>query len=117
MKIKEGTVLATLSVSSYEDMLLPLEEAQKIQTIIAKHCLGTYQEPYNLRRNGAYTTVIKRFTKQPELRVRDDWCMSKAIDATSLTEKQYADWLDAHKDGAGDDAIMDPELWLNMRGE
>jgi len=116
--MKTDKILAAVSFQSYRSYVLPLEEAQKIQSIIAKHVVGVADNLYDIRHKGRSCCLVT------EASIPDVICITKSsmesyIDATMLSDKEVTAWKETHKNNYQDNEnaeVMDPELWQEVRG-
>ena len=119
--MKTDKILATVSFQSYKSYVLPLEEAQKIQSIIAKHVVGVADNLYDIRHKG-HSCYLVTEASAPDVRVIGRSDMESYIDATMLSDKEATAWKETHKNNYHDDhddgyaEVMDPKLWQEVRG-
>ena len=116
--MKTDKILATISFTSYKSYVLPLKEAQKIQSIIAKHVVGVSDNLYDVSHKGHRCYLVTE-ANAPDVHVVSKSSMERYIDATMLSDKEVAAWRETHKNNYQDNEnaeVMDPKLWQEVRG-
>ena len=116
--MKTDKILATVSFQSYKSYVLPLEEAQKIQSIIAKHVVGVSDNLYDIRHKGDSCYIVTE-ASIPEVNGITRSKLESYIDATMLSDKEVTAWKETHKNNYQDNEnpeVMDPKLWQEVRG-
>lgn len=91
-------------------VLLPLEEAHKIQTILAKHAISVERAYDNESNSVPYLAEYST----PEVQVykdRVEW------DTRGLTHKQTRRWVEAVKEMPANGTIIDPHSFAVIHGE
>ena len=116
--MKTDKILATVSFQSYKSYVLPLEEAQKIQSIIAKHAVGMSDNLYDIRHKGRSCYLVTE-ASIPDVRGISKSELEVYIDATLLSDTEVTAWKETHKNNYQDNQnaeVMDPKLWQEVRG-
>ncbi len=101
-------IYGKLQLSWGPNVILPLEEAHKIQAILAKHARG-YSEGY---RSGAPNISYLEDYKAPAVEVVGD----PQYDCTGLSAQQKSDWLDMIRESV-EPEVMAPAMFTKLRGE
>lgn len=101
-------VYGKLNLSWGPNVLLPLEEAHKVQAILAKHARG-YSEGY--RAAAANISYLEDY-KVPAVDVVGE----PQHDCTGLSHQQKSDWLEMIRESI-EPQVMDPVMFTKIRGE
>lgn len=105
---KAKDVYARVNFSWAGNVILPLEQAHKVQEILAKHAIG-FGEAYrsdipNVKYTMEYTVPDVSITELPK------------FDCTGLTNAQRSDWEQAVRDSA-DESFLTPQEFVALRGD
>lgn len=102
-------VYGFISLNYSEGWLLPLEEAHKVQAILAKHAIkveGAW------RKGSAGNVGYMRDTEVPDVKVKS----MPEYDARGLTNKQIQEWREAIQDAEGE-VVIQPKEFIAIKGE
>lgn len=103
-------VLGMIELGYGSRVALPLEEAHKIQLILAKHAVGVERA-----HTKDYTAVSYMADfKTPEVSVISDDAL---MDTRGLTAQQIKRWLDMIKDMQTGGPVVDPHTFATIYGE
>ena len=97
----------------YDDVLLPLEIAHKVQALLAEHAVLIDKIYGSAANNHAQLRVTRTYATSPVEVLKDNI----AFDASMVDNGTYHDWQGAIKDRAVGDVVMSPEDFAKLRGE
>ena len=105
---KSKDVYARVNFSWAGNVILPIEEAHKIQAILARHAIG-FGEAYrsdipNVRYRMEYSVPDVSVTELPK------------YDCTGLTSTQRNDWEQSIRDSA-DESFLSPQEFVALRSD
>lgn len=97
----------------YDDVLLPLDVAHKVQALLAEHAVLVDKIYGSAANNHAQLRVTRTYATSPVEIFRDNI----DFDASMVDSNTYHDWQGAIRDRAVGDVVMSPEDFAKLRGE
>ena len=101
-------VLGSINFGYSTRVILPLEEAHKVQAILAKYALGVGSIYLN---NGPSPTYLDDYSN-PSVDVLD----APQFDCRDLTQKQKSEWIASIRDAEGD-TFLTPQEFVALQGD
>lgn len=101
-------VYGRLNLSWSGNVMLPLEQAHKVQAILAQYGIGFGE---------AYRSDIPNVKYRMDYKV-SDVCIAELpkYDCTGMTDRQRNDWEQMVRDSA-DESFLSPQEFMALRGE
>ena len=105
---KTKEVYGRLNLSWSGNVMLPLEQAHKVQAILAQYGIGFGE---------AYRSDIPNVKYRMDYKV-SDVCIVELpkYDCTGMTDRQRNDWEQMVRDSA-DESFLSPQEFMALRGE